>query len=140
MTRNMIASSMAAALAGALLPNAAAAQSVYEVGRPIPRTPVHQPTYTIWDGVISGFAIPKFGSGVLHTYIAFTVRAPGNHDYAMLWTYFGPGAQFVPPVGSVCRIAFHYEADFARETDFSRPKMIVDEWDCDTGRAGQDRP
>ena len=136
----MIASSTAAALACALLSGPAAAQSVYEVGRPIPRAPVHQPTYTVRDGVIAGIEIPSVMSGFDHTYINFTVRAPGNHRYAMLWTYLGPGAQFVPPIGSVCRIAFHYEADFGRETDFSRPKMIVDEWDCDSGRAGQDRP
>jgi hypothetical protein len=129
-----------AALACATLPEIAAAQSIYEVGRPMPDRSVHQPTYTVRDGVIAGIEIPAFGSGILHTYVAFTVRAPGNHSYAMLWTYGGPGAQFIPPIGSGCQIAFHYEADFAREADFSRPRMVVDEFDCDTGRAGQDRP
>jgi hypothetical protein len=127
-------------LACATLPETAVAQSVHEVGRPRPARPVHQPTYTIRDAVIAGIEIPSAGSGVIHTYVRFTVRAPGNRNYAMLWTYFGPGAQFIPPVRSVCRIAFHYEADFAREADFSRPLMVVDEFDCDAGRAGQNRP
>jgi hypothetical protein len=137
MNKRIVAAATLGLLASA---TAAAAQSVYEPGRPPPARPVHQPTYRVHDGVIAGLDIPSAGSGTFQVYVTLTVSAPGNHRYAMYWTYLGQGAQFIPRIGSICQIDFHYEAAFGRETDYGRPRMVVDTLDCDSGQAGQDRP
>ncbi|HEV7658426.1 MAG TPA: hypothetical protein VGO55_01145 [Allosphingosinicella sp.] len=63
----------------------------------------------------------------------------------MHWTYFGAG-QFIPPIGSVCTFTFHYEATRIHGEprlpavgqrliiDYNRPALIVDDYECDSGR------
>ena len=129
----------------AALAGPAAAQPLLQQGVPFPPAGAPQPSYTVSEAVITALEVPPVGSGVLHVYVDAQVTAPGPIPYEMHWTYFGAG-QFIPPIGSVCTFTFHYEATRIHGAprlpavgqrliiDYNRPALIVDDYECDTGR------